>query len=342
MPENILLFQFSKSRQFGGDARYDDKSVLTLMFISFTLLSVGIFWYCQTNHLFEIFDGGIEQAKEFWMTDSSLGTGRRKKTTVEKPARGESARRLRQATKSSIPKKMIQKNAPGRKLTQLAYERLLRAIVQGRLDLGEPLSENDLAQAMNLSKAPIRESLGELRLRGLVEVIPRSGSYVFSPTAEQIAELCDYRILLEINALRISINRDAKALVTELRRILAAMEAAQRNGDPLTINELDKKFHMAIIRHGKNRYLTESYEHIGLTVEALRYRVMSTSQYRNRVHEEHVRFVDLLAKGQIAMATRVLEKHIQRVKRVQSTAEWGPGRLRRKDYRFRDYSEILL
>ena len=56
------------------------------------------------------------------------------------------------------------------RLTQVAYEKILKAIVYGRLDLGEPLSENDLAKALNVSKAPIRQSLNELRLKGLVEI----------------------------------------------------------------------------------------------------------------------------------------------------------------------------
>jgi DNA-binding GntR family transcriptional regulator len=231
---------------------------------------------------------------------------------------------------------------PVQKLTQMAYDKLLRAIVQGRLDLGEPLSENDLARALNLSKAPIRESLGELRLRGLVEVVPRSGSYVFSPTAEQIAELSDYRALLETNALRISMKRDPKTLSAALRRIVASMKAAHLREDQTAINELDQEFHMTIIRLSNNRYLTESYEHISLTVEALRYRVMSTSLYRSKVQEEHTRLADLIAKNQYARASRILESHIQRVQRVQSTAEWGSGRLKRKDYHFRDYSEILI
>lgn len=228
------------------------------------------------------------------------------------------------------------------KLTQMVYDKLLRAIVQGRLDLGEPLSENDLARALNLSKAPIRESLGELRVRGLVEVVPRSGSYVFSPTPDQIAELCDYRALLETNALAISVKREPKALVTTLRRIVACMKEAHRADDMSANNELDKQFHMTLIRLSGNRYLTESYEHIGLTVEALRYRVMSTSLYRSKVQEEHARLVDLIASNQIARASRVLESHIQRVKRVQSKAEWGSGRLKRKDYHFRDYADILI
>lgn len=279
-------------------------------------------------------------------------TGVRPSTRKKQPAGSATASRpAASLTRLSLPAKRLSptstkgdlnQSEPSPKLTHTAYDKLLRAIVQGRLDLGEPLSENEIARALNLSKAPIRESLGELRLRGLVEVIPRSGSYVFSPTAKQISELCDYRALLETNALRISMQREPKALVTTLRRIVANMKAANRNEDQVVTNDLDKEFHMSIIWLSGNRYLTESYEHIGLTVEALRYRVMSSSLYRSKVHEEHARLVDLIATKQLARASRVLESHIQRVIQVQSTADWGSGRLKRKDYRFRDYSKILL
>ena len=282
------------------------------------------------------------------MTDAGVRSDVQKKSRAGVSVRSGSepklARRLL-IVKGSLPRiseSTLNVREPSPKLTQMAYDKLLRAIVQGRLDLGEPLSENEIARALNLSKAPIRESLGELRLRGLVEVIPRSGSYVFSPTAQQVTELCDYRALLETNALRISMKRDLKALVVALRRIVVRMEAAHREEDQVATNELDKEFHMAIIRTSENRYLTESYEHIGLTVEALRYRVMSTSLYRSKVQEEHARLTDLIAKNQLARASRILESHIQRVRRVQGTAEWGPGRLKRKDYHFRDYSTILL
>src|SRR5579864_5851270 len=62
-------------------------------------------------------------------------------------------------------------------LARIAYERIRRAIVWGRLDLGEPLSEQELADALNMSKAPVRIALTELRVRGLVITVPRSGTY---------------------------------------------------------------------------------------------------------------------------------------------------------------------
>src|SRR5580692_8513149 len=104
------------------------------------------------------------------------------------------------------------------RLTQMAYEKILNAIVYGRLDLGEPLSENDLAKALEVSKAPIRQSLNELRLKGLVIVIPQSGSYVFSPTREEIEELCDFRLLLEQRALDVSMKNAGTAMLRSLRK----------------------------------------------------------------------------------------------------------------------------
>src|ERR1700761_4880345 len=114
------------------------------------------------------------------------------------------------------------------KLTQMAYEKILNAIVYGRLDLGEPLSENDLAKALEVSKAPIRQSLHELRLKGLVVVIPQSGSYVFSPTREEIEELCDFRLLLEQRALTVSMENAAPAMLRSLKKIVEKMNEAYR------------------------------------------------------------------------------------------------------------------
>ena len=78
-------------------------------------------------------------------------------------------------------------------LSQHAYNKIRIAIVYAHFDLGEPLSENELAKAMGISKAPVRNAIRELRLNGLVEIIPQSGTYVFSPTTEEVGELCDFR-----------------------------------------------------------------------------------------------------------------------------------------------------
>lgn len=228
-----------------------------------------------------------------------------------------------------------------RKLTQIAYEKILNAIVYGQLDLGEPLSENDLARALGVSKAPVRESLNELRLKGLVEVVPQSGSYVFSPTSEQIEELCDFRSLLETRAMRASMQNDSRSLIAELRKTAREMKRAYRMGDVFLSKRLDAEFHGAFICHCGNRYLIQSYANIGHSVEALRHRFMDTAIYRNRAFDEHQEIVDSLTNNTISKAVDVLQDHIARTKKFQARAASTTGRLRRKDYKFRDYSNVF-
>lgn len=211
----------------------------------------------------------------------------------------------------------------------------------GRLDLGEPLSESDLAKALAVSKAPIRESLNELRLRGLIEVIPQSGSYVFSPTSEQIEELCDFRSLLETRAMRASMASNGRALIADLRKTAREMKRAYRTGKVFLSKRLDQEFHHTFIRHSGNRYLIHSYQNIEPSVEALRHRFMDTAIYRNRAFDEHQKIVDALAKNNIAHAIDVLQDHIGRTKHFQTRVAWSTGRLRRRDYKFRDYAFIF-
>jgi DNA-binding GntR family transcriptional regulator len=225
-------------------------------------------------------------------------------------------------------------------LTQQAYDRIRDAIVYGPLDLGEPLSENALAKALGMSKAPIRAAMHELRVKGLVQVVPHSGTYVFSPTKEEIEELCDFRTLLEAEALRSAMGRAPAALVAELDDVVARM----RQADTATRDagrRLDSAFHQSFIGHCGNRYLADAYATIGHQVEALRHRFMDTTVFRQKAFAEHGEILDLLRAGRVTRAVGVLEEHIARTRQFQSTVTWSIGRSRRRDYRFRSHAELF-
>src|SRR5262249_43392928 len=69
--------------------------------------------------------------------------------------------------------------SPSRTLNRTAYEKIRAAIIHGRFDFGEPLSETELAKALGISKGPVRTALRELQVHGLVEIVPQSATYVF-------------------------------------------------------------------------------------------------------------------------------------------------------------------
>jgi DNA-binding GntR family transcriptional regulator len=230
---------------------------------------------------------------------------------------------------------------PGANLTRIAYEKISSAIVFGRLDLGEPLSEADLSKALGMSKSPVRNAINELKVHGLVEIIPQSGTYVFSPTREMIIELSEFRFLLEEQALRLSMERNREALLADLQRIIEAMTRAWSTSNTMEIKRLDTAYHHSFIDHSQNSYLITAYADISPLVEALRYRFMDTVSYRNKASEEHHKMLSLLAAGRLAKATAMLRDHIRRTREFQAAASWSSGRSQRKFYRSRDYSNIL-
>lgn len=226
-------------------------------------------------------------------------------------------------------------------LTRIAYEKIRAAIVYGRLDLGEALSENGLAKGLNVSKAPVRGALGELRLNGLVEIVPQSGTYVFTPTAEQIEQLCDFRFLLESTALRRSMASRRDELVASLRQIVEQMDAAIAHDNIFEFKRCDTEFHQAFIKYCDNPYLVAAYANIQHIVEALRYRFMDTTVYRNKALDEHRRILALLTEGKLGKAIEILAAHIARTRQFQANVRWPEGRARRKDYNFRHYAEVF-
>ena len=225
-------------------------------------------------------------------------------------------------------------------LTRVAYEKIRAAIVYGPLDLGEPLSENALAKALGMSKAPIRAAMSELRLKGLVEVVPQSGTYVFSPTRQDIEDLCDFRFLLEGEALEAAVRHSGPALLAALEPIVQAMQQAGVDGHSES-RHLDSEYHLLFVRFCDNRYLADAYETIGHRVEALRHRFMHTTVFRQKALMEHAELVDLIAAGRVAKAVSVLGEHIARTKQFHAGVNWSQGRSRRSDYKFREHAGLF-
>jgi DNA-binding GntR family transcriptional regulator len=222
----------------------------------------------------------------------------------------------------------------------VACEKIRAAIVYGPLDLGEPLSENALARALGMSKAPVRAAMSELRLQGLVQVVPQSGTYVFNPTRQEIEALCDFRFLLEGQALQTAMTHDGPALVAGLTRVVTLMREADWTTEEAD-RPLDRAYHQLFITCCGNQFLADAYENISHRVEALRYRFMHTTVFRHRAFAEHAEMVDLLAAGRASRAVAVLGGHIARTRKFQSNVTWSPGRSRRRDYRFREHADLF-
>jgi DNA-binding GntR family transcriptional regulator len=76
------------------------------------------------------------------------------------------------------------------------YEEFREAILTGRFEPGQLLSENALAAEFGKSRTPVREALHRLEIENLVERVPR-GMRVRASSPEEILDIYEVRITLE-------------------------------------------------------------------------------------------------------------------------------------------------
>lgn len=62
---------------------------------------------------------------------------------------------------------------------------------------GDKIVESEIAEKLEISRAPVREALHHLESQGLVESIPRRGTFVSDLSVEAMEEIYDLRYLLE-------------------------------------------------------------------------------------------------------------------------------------------------
>ena len=139
------------------------------------------------------------------------------------------------------------KIARPKSLTGLVVDELRARIIDGRLRLGEALSENALAAELGISKTPVREALLQLKLERLVDVLPQRGTYVFRLAADEVVMISELREILEAAAAAAAIERNHGALVARMTEIFSDMRAAYKAGDNAAYRALDGEFHQAMI-----------------------------------------------------------------------------------------------
>src|ERR1700730_861918 len=103
-------------------------------------------------------------------------------------------------------------------------DRIREQIVVGVLPLGARLSDKEIAAEMHVSRTPVREALLQLQSEGLIVVRPRSGTFVFGVSEDDLSQICEMRSLFEIGALRMAAAVNPASLVGAL--ILPVAEAA--------------------------------------------------------------------------------------------------------------------
>lgn len=116
-------------------------------------------------------------------------------------------------------------------LVEKLSEAMTEAILEGVFRGGDQLTELDLQKQFKISRTPIRESFRVLEKKGLVEVIPRKGTFVKRISSRDIEENFPVRSVLEGLAAKQAYTRMSPSGLESMERALAGMKVAAENED---------------------------------------------------------------------------------------------------------------
>jgi DNA-binding GntR family transcriptional regulator len=193
-----------------------------------------------------------------------------------------------------------------------------RRIIRGDIQPGEPLSELALAEEFGVSRTPVREALKQLQTEGLVEIRPRVGTFVTTPSRREITELFEMKELLEGAAARLLAQRGRVPEIDQLEENLRQADAAVKRDDRERYAELVEEFHDLLIVGADNRKLEAHYR---MLMNQLAYaRLVNTSlsvpgRALQSDREHHV-VLELIIDKDSDSAERVMREHVRASRRA--------------------------
>ena len=203
-------------------------------------------------------------------------------------------------------------------LKQSVVESLRHSIVTGEVQLGQILSERVLAEQLNVSKTPVREALAQLQNEGLVRAVPQRGVYVFTPSQDEVIQMCELRQTLEVAALRMAIERQPQEIQRQLESIVQKMQAARQASDRKQYLALDTLFHRSFFLCCKNEMMLQTYEMNVGKISALRTHLSVRPHHTDLSFDEHLSILEAVRERNSALAVSILDTHIGRTKATYS------------------------
>ncbi len=190
---------------------------------------------------------------------------------------------------------------------------LRRRIISGELQPDVNLSELALAEDFGVSRTPVREAFKQLQTEGLVEIRPRVGTFVTSPSRREITELFEMKELLEGAAARLLAQRGRVPELDRLEENLREADAAVERDDTARYAELVQEFHDLLIVGSDNRKLEAHYRTLMNQLAYPRLVTTSLSQPGRPAQsdQEHHRVVELITAKDGDSAERVMREHVR-------------------------------
>lgn len=192
-------------------------------------------------------------------------------------------------------------------LSDRAYAAIRDRIVNGELAPGTFVREQELSDALGVSRTPVREGLGRLASEGLLERIPHRGFRVPARTLGRLLDLYPIVSTLELLAGRLAFPHLKAKDLGELEHLNQRLAGAVEAGAVDEAMRCNEAFHALIAERGENGQLSEMLADLRSRLRPLERWYYSSREHGTQSVREHGSLIEALRTGQLDRALGIFE-----------------------------------
>lgn len=206
---------------------------------------------------------------------------------------------------------MIQVLTPTATLVDRTYQAILDAICQGTLMPGERLTQNSIAERLEVSRQPVGQALALLKARGFVAEAGRRGLVVVPLDPDLFKEIYQLRAAIDPMAARLAAGRISIEDERVGREIIRSGIRACSGGKLDALVQADVDFHTWIYQLSGNRLVPEMMGHYWNHLRRAMGEVLQSAGKAQLIWVEHQEIFRALTGHDGERAARLTQEHLE-------------------------------
>ena len=194
-----------------------------------------------------------------------------------------------------------------RALYEEVAELLRQRIFARELEPGSWIDELRIAEALGISRTPLREALKVLAAEGLVTMKVRRGAYVTEVSDKDLRDVYHLLALLESDAARVVAQSASTEQMAQIEALHQNLEAAVDNRDHFF--EINETFHMLLLELADNRWRDQMVADLRKVMKLNRHSSLFKEGRIEQSLAEHRAIVQALTLRQPELAAERMSAH---------------------------------
>lgn len=191
-----------------------------------------------------------------------------------------------------------------------AFRQLQSWIIDGTLEPGEKLYDAEIAEAIGVSRTPVREAFQLLEVQGFIETYRGRDTRVTTVSKEDVQTMYLPLASLQALAAQLAATTITEEQIATLNEINASYKQAIYDKDVPKIVEMDSQFHTFILEIVDNPYIINFTSVLQLHIQRLEY-IFFKQQHipKEESIDEHERIVQAFVQKNGKLAAEIMEQN---------------------------------